>query len=450
MTKQRYVVVSTLLVLLTLLLASCDTGSSDESGPTLDPPPVSYLNETIPPCSSSGALGQDPCPTEPLPQVDTLSVTAHQTYLREVPNFTNMLLGTDIPGVAVPHIIVRGTVQADTTRCELYPKKFTNYSETSIDISEYFDYYCFVDLVVSEYLVGQGPPRLTIGIHREVIWLIEDWADVKDSWITILSDPRARTATAYEGKELVLFLQATGSISVEAWEPGWLFNIWFVQRTDDGIRAVAQEMDLAHTPEIRSALDLSLTELETQIRTAAAARTKHITKVSGETTVTQPAPTGTVRVKGGLGNLKPVPLIVTDANHLRNFYKAVGAVYEGDEATVVPPVVLPGVPLNVAVSESWVVSWDPPNRGGEAHWYRLELRFTSRRVLLFTGYQAQSTNIAPFVSGYLGENLELRVRAENFTSGPGEWTAALSFTNIASTAPTTTTTAASATTTTST
>jgi len=351
-----------------------------------------------------------------------------------------MLLGTDIPGLTVPHIVVRGTVRADTTRCELYPMKFPNYSDTSIDISEYFDYYCFVDLVVSEYLVGQGPSRLTIGIHREVIWLIDDWADVKDGWITMLSDPRARTAAAYEGKELVLFLQATGSIRVEAWEPGGLFNVWFVQRTDDEIRAVATELDLAQTPEIRSALDLSLTELETQVRAAAAARTRHITKLSAETTGTEPTPTGTVSVKGGLGNLKPVPLIVTDANHLRNFYEAVGAVYEGDEATVVPPVVVPGVPLNVTVSESWVVSWDPPDRGGEAHWYRIELRFTSRRVLLFTGYQAQSANIAPFVSGYLGEDLELRVRAENFTSGQGEWTDALSFTNISSTAPTTTTT----------
>lgn len=333
-------------------------------------------------------------------------------------------------------------MRADTTRCEIYPMTMPNYSETAIDASEHADYYCFVDLAVSEYLVGQGPPRLTVAIHREVIWPIDvdDWPDVKDSWILNLSDPRARTATAYEGKELVLFLQATDSISVEAWEPGWLFNIWFIQRTSDGIRAVATELDLAQTPEIRSALDLPLTELETKVKAAAIARTKHITKLSSDTTVTQPAPTGTVRVKGGLGNLKPVPLIITDANHLRNFYKAVGAVYEGDEAAVVPPVVVPGVPRNVAVSESWVVSWDPPDRGGEAHWYRIELRFTSRRVLMFTGYQARSANIAPFVSGYLGEDLELRVRAENFTSGRGEWTATLSFTNISSTAPTTTTT----------
>ena len=448
MSNRCYSVLTAYLVLIALLLVSCDTGWSDTLAPTPDtPPPVSYLNETIPPCSSSGTLGQDPCPSGPPAQVDTLSVAAHQTQLREVPNLTNKLLGTDTPGIAVPHIVVRGTVRADTTRCELYSMKFPDYSETSIDISEYFDYYCFIDLVVSEYLVGQGPSRLTIGMHREVIWLVEDWADVKDSWITILSDPRKRTATAYEGKELVLFLQATGSISVEAWEPVGLFNIWFVQQTDDGIRAVAQEMDLAQTPEIRDALDLSLTELETQIRTAAAARTNHITKLSSETTGTEPPPTGTARVKGGLGNLKPVPLIVTDANHLRNFYEAVGAVYEGDDATVVPPVVVPGVPRNVAVSESWVVSWDPPDRGGEAHWYRIELRFTSRRVLLFSGYQAQSANIAPFVSRYLGEDLELRVRAENFTSGRGEWTDALSFTNIASTAPTTssstTTTAAS-------
>lgn len=186
--------------------------------------------------------------------------------------------------------------------------------------------------------------------------------------------------------------------------------------SSDEVRVVAQAILWAVNDEQRNKRNIPLSQLVRQVKKAAERRT---------------AATG-----GRIGVDATLPMLVTDANRLRNYYEAVGAVYEGGEDTVVPPAV-PGVPLNVAVSESWVVSWDPPDRGGEAHWYRLELRFTSRRVLLFTGYQAQSANIAPFVSGYLGENLELRVRAENFTSGPGEWTAALSFTNIASTAPTT-------------
>jgi len=440
MRTNNYQLVVILLVLLSLFSASCGTGEPDKSVPIRELPQVAYLEEVVPPCSPSAVpQGQDPCPSGPPPQVESPFVATHQNFVREAPNFTNMLLGTDLPGISVPHIVVRGTVQVDTTRCELYPAKLPNYSGTSIDISEDADYYCFVDMVISEYLVGEGPPRLTVGIHREVIWPIDvaEWPDdVDDNLIQLLTHLRTQTATSYEGRELVLLLQSTISLAVEAWEPVGLFNIWFVQRTDDGIRAIAQEIDLAVSRDIRTQLDLPLTGLETQIRTARTARTQHIAELSSETTDTQPAPTGTVRIKGGLGNLKPVPLIVTDANHLRNFYQAVGAVYEGDQATVVPPVVVPGIPQNLAVSESWVVTWDPPDRGGEAHWYRLEMRFTSVRALLFTN--DRTVNISTYVTERLGQNLDLRVRAENFVSKHGEWTDTLTYTNIATTAPTTT------------
>ncbi|MCY4368917.1 MAG: hypothetical protein OXF41_05725 [bacterium] len=135
-----------------------------------------------------------------------------------------------------------------------------------------------------------------------------------------------------------------------------------------------------------------------------------------------------------------LPLLGIDANGLRDYHEVVGAVYEGDEATVVPPVVVPGVPLNlnVAVSESWVVSWDPPGRGGEAHWYRLELCFASRQEELFTS--DRSVNMAGHVSNHVGENLDLRVRAENINSMHGEWTDTPAYTNITSGVPATLTT----------
>ena len=107
---------------------------------------------------------------------------------------------------------------------------------------------------------------------------------------------------------------------------------------------------------------------------------------------------------------------------------------------VVSPVVVPGVPLNlnVAVSESWVVSWSPPDRGGEAHWYRLELCFASRREEFFTSDRA--VNIAGHVSDHVGENLDLRVKAENINSMHGEWTDTPAYTNITSGVPATLTT----------
>ena len=51
--------------------------------------------------------------------------------------------------------------------------------------------------------------------------------------------------------------------------------------------------------------------------------------------------------------IRPLPVLIADANRLRDFYVEVGAVYEGEEATTVlpPPIpAAPGVPTNVGMS----------------------------------------------------------------------------------------------------
>ena len=40
---------------------------------------------------------------------------------------------------------------------------------------------------------------------------------------------------------------------------------------------------------------------------------------------------------GRIGVHSSLPLLVTDANKLQDYYGAVGAVYEGEGATVLPP-----------------------------------------------------------------------------------------------------------------
>ena len=356
------------LVSILVLFCSCISDPvSDTTGNITDMQAVEYLEEVTAPCTPIGDPPQDPCQLGTVPYVETLSVTSSSTSLGDRrPNFANRVLGVDLPGQLVPHIAIRGTAQPGTTRCEAYPIRHADYvgfSDIASVLSTKGRYYCFVDIAVGEYLVGTGPPTLTVAIHRETItdFDVDEWPSLRDSWIRAYADPRARTAAAYEGREMVMLLRATSTIHVEAWTSRGLFTLWVVQQGEgDDIRAVAYEMYLARTDEQRNRLDLALSDLVSQIRAAGVARAERIAAAEGDssesrstssstssgasTTLTTQA--GTVRPVGGIGARAPVPLLVTDANYLRNLYVEVGATYEGENATTVlppPPPEAPGM-----------------------------------------------------------------------------------------------------------
>ena len=102
-----------------------------------------------------------------------------------------------------------------------------------------------------------------------------------------------------------------------------------MQREGDEIRAVSDHIPWARTDQHRSKLDRPLSELTAEIKEAAANR---------------------IALTGGrIGEDPSLPMLVTDANKLRDFYRVVGAVYDGDffgavagvygvvDATVLPP-----------------------------------------------------------------------------------------------------------------
>ena len=79
-------------------------------------------------------------------------------------------------------------------------------------------------------------------------------------------------------------------------------TVWFLQRNDNGeVRALEQDHALA-TPEERNRFDLALSELVERIKEAAENR---------------PAVTG-----WRIGEDPNLPLLVTDANRLQDFYRA--------------------------------------------------------------------------------------------------------------------------------
>ena len=294
--------------MLVLFLQACGNGGfgrADNSG-------VVYLEEVVPPCVPTESE-PDPCPVGSPSRIDT-GVLALQ-YMRRVPTFTERLVQEE--GVlGIPHIVVRGTVQTGSTRCDRYPDVIANYVKVQVIPAGF--YFCFVDITVNEYIVGEGPPVLTIMMERMNVWDLVDSSGNLFSWASYYFDQlKSDTVSVYEGKEMILFLSIPLSIAVESWGTLGGGSRWFVQQTDDGIRAVAQNIWLARNDEMRSKLNLPLDEMIEDIKVASVERL--------------------VITGGRMGTDPALPMLVTDANELREFYTTVGAVYEGDNATVLPP-----------------------------------------------------------------------------------------------------------------
>ena len=237
--------------------------------------PVSYLEEIIPPCVPLAGSSHDPCATTTPQQVAVLSApTAGPLwpYTDDLLTITETVMGYD--PLSIIHIVVRATVLDGNTRCGLYPLIPADHAEFSASPSEY-GYNCYVDVRVNEYLVGTGPSELTVELHREVLNLTEedlaDWGNWKDDWLTdIVHDPEGRTAAAFEGNEVVLFLGPSFTIAVESWEGSvGIADVWFVQRPAEGaVRAVAPDVVDAVTEDQRNKLDMPLADLVTKIRAA--------------------------------------------------------------------------------------------------------------------------------------------------------------------------------------
>lgn len=142
---------------------------------------------------------------------------------------------------------------------------------------------------------------------------VDDEGNLTQEGILILDRKEENTKLKYEGREMILFLGIPISLGVEAW--GTLGR-WFVQQ-NDGIRAVSQSIWFAINDEIRSKLDLPLDEMVEKIKRASRGRIW--------------------LTAGRIGRDPGLPMLVTDAYELRDFYTSVGAVYEGEGATVLPP-----------------------------------------------------------------------------------------------------------------
>ena len=329
-----------ILSLLILLVALISCGK--DQGATLGTGRV-YLEEVVPPCVPT-LSEPDPCPVG-MP-IHTNTSSSSLSYMESVPTFLERLVTDDESLLFVPHIVIRGTMLTGTTRCDRYPDIVPDY--LNLELLPYGFFYCFIDVEVKEYVIGEGPKIMPVIMYRNNLLgyisergYIDDEGKLTQDGILFLDKKKEDTILKYEGKEMVLFLSIPFTLGVEAWGTIGGGDRWFVQQTDDGIRAVAQNIWLARNDEMRSKLNLPLDELVEGIKKASPQR---------------------VRITDGRIGIDPdLPMLVTDVHELRDFYTRVGAVYEGESATVLPPPVPgeddpapPTIPVNEGTSGSSV------------------------------------------------------------------------------------------------
>lgn len=287
----------------------------------MERPPVAYLEEPVPPCTPINSDVPDPCGYKPPPRTKDSDSNRFILMPDILPTISETI--NELPPTMTPHMLIRATGLPNTTRCDgLYPVKIADFRPEDSWLWNMFRYYCFTDFKINEYIIGDGPPILTIkhATGRVSLENPDEVETVDEQWIEETFDlPDPERASRFEGKELIIILGVPGNFSIETWSPqGYYYSMWQITRVDDELRAISAAMeDWARTAEHRRQMNRPLNELIQEIKQAIETRT--------------------TQTGGRIGPDPDLPMLITDANRLQDFYQAVGAVYEGDDATVLPP-----------------------------------------------------------------------------------------------------------------
>lgn len=191
--------------------------------------------------------------------------------------------------------------------------------------------YCFIDAQINEYLIGTGPPLLTIAVHSFPYGVDTDEPEDALEW----AKPTQRSVSqAFEGREGIIFLAPSSTTAVETWRA---VEFWDVQQTGDTVTVVAPFKEVLEehglritdpskegyyrdlTSEELALLEVPLEEFEKIIADAA---TRRATATEGRIAIGE-----------------DLPMLITDANFLRPYYEGpgVGIIYETDAPAKPPP-----------------------------------------------------------------------------------------------------------------
>ena len=193
---------------------------------------------------------------------------------------------------------------------------------------------------VNAYVVGSGPSTLTV-----LVWAYPYWSDATPEAIERLRGYYERffiegwdgyeitvPAGGIGGREAMVFLGPAIDVSIESWR---VYTTWDVQRRGDGtVVAVHPHRDhwrsRADYQTYRSAVEMELPAFTQAVTAAHQAR---LTEYGGR-----------------IGPEENLPMLVNDANQLRQYYNEVGAYSHPEGPPSQPPLVYAPAPATLTVT----------------------------------------------------------------------------------------------------
>ena len=332
--------------------------------PTLTPTPeLQYLTQDIPPCTPAPGSSVDPCEPAPEETGTTESDGLTVTLLGDAPAGVEAFLDFPVDNYKT-HVVLRGTYLPGTARCTTgHRHRYPSYV-TPGSLGGALIIHCFADVRVNAYLLGSGPSTLTVIVASSLY--AYGGADDDDYGLEQLE----RRRSAYEralaeggqfeydlplrgylapgsadplrlgylpggglvaigppggigGREVVLFLGPSTSLSIEVWQVLWT---WDVERREDGtVIAVHPDREWFDLETHRSVLEM---ELPAFTQAVTAANQERVTEYGGRI-----APEDI----DGRAEGVDLPMLVDDANELSQFFTDIGAYDHPDGPPAQPP-----------------------------------------------------------------------------------------------------------------
>ena len=335
----RLILLAALVAMLIFVLVSCGSSpTTPASGvdqaptgtttpaPTPSPNPTptpSYLTEVIPPCTPVLGSSVDPC--EPGRGPFTTAGGIEAVGIDEPFSLQYFLEGGQS---YVPHIALRGTYLPGTIRCS----SEYHFRPQAYIADEYGfliggpTLHCFADVRVNEYVLGEGPPTLTVEVAHDVFYPymggqaeFEEW---ERRWERILIEGGSidfDDVSPLPGNEAILFVGPSSNTSVEAWK---VYFTWNIERQSNDTVVALHPQIYHYSLEDRNRHSVLAMELPAFKQATTAAQAARVAANDGRT---QPAPT--------------YPMLITDVNELDDFFTSIGAYSDPDNPPAQPPAV---------------------------------------------------------------------------------------------------------------
>ncbi len=322
---------------------------ASESTPTPEGPTWEYLTEAIPACTPIEGVSLDPCRPQPVPEYfgPTGTVSGGEVTTRIPPKDLAYFLDDGRSTISKTHIVARGTFKPGSVRCTTGNFAYTSpHLEDWILGAAYLK--CFADLNVREYILGSGPPVLTLEVHHyeyasdEFIEgyrsILEDVAagiiilpagstlpgledttpteEEADEFFRSGSEAIVEDRDGFYTKELMHFISPGYDVRMETWKTWYP---WGIERMEDGSIVVVH-------PERRSIRDLwaegytrHRAELEMPLATfkAAVLAADQARRTANNGRI---APATHERLKPG----RTFPMLQSDANKIADYFREAG------------------------------------------------------------------------------------------------------------------------------